>query len=146
MVELVTHFPDGSPYTYHRHAEGMVNIGWLDSSHEYRRGEVAEEVVDGLLRLVTRPDNQTRGLHECHFCGVIYLQVDNPHSKTGTSLLGSAEIHVRGSSDDTVLVAPTLVIHYILEHGYRPPDEFLEAVEVEVRRRFGEEALTGRSS
>ncbi|MCX4757011.1 hypothetical protein [Kitasatospora purpeofusca] len=143
----MTHFPDGSPYTYHRHAEGMVNIGWLDSSHEYRRGEVAEEVVDGLLRLVTRPDNQTRGLqHECHFCGVIYLQVDNPHSKTGTSLLGSAEIHVRGSSDDTVLVAPTLVIHYILEHGYRPPDEFLEAVEVEVRRRFGEEALTGRSS
>ncbi|CAN3983822.1 hypothetical protein KPATCC21470_6540 [Kitasatospora purpeofusca] len=33
MVELVTHFPDGSPYTYHRPAEGMVNIGWL-SSHE----------------------------------------------------------------------------------------------------------------
>ncbi|MFJ4095384.1 hypothetical protein ACIPYS_27670 [Kitasatospora sp. NPDC089913] len=135
----MTYYPDGSPYTYHQPAEGMVNIGWLDRSHAYQQGEVADEVVDGLLRLVTRPDNQTRGLHECHFCGVIFLTVDNPHAKNGTSLLGSAEIHVRGSSGGTVFVAPTLVIHYIVEHQYQPPDEFLDAVEVEVRRRSGEQ-------
>ncbi|MFB8242828.1 hypothetical protein ACFC58_40465 [Kitasatospora purpeofusca] len=142
----MTYYPDGSPYVYRAPTEGMVNIGWLDRAHEYQRGEVPEEVVDGLLRLITEPDNQTRGLHECHFCGVIFLMVDNPHAKNGASLMGSAEIHVRGSSDDTVFAAPTLVIHYVLEHGYRPPDEFLDAVEVEVRRRFGEQALTGRSS
>ncbi|WP_043464659.1 hypothetical protein [Kitasatospora sp. MBT66] len=134
----MTYYPDGSPYTYHKPGEGMVNVGWLDDAHDYQQGEVAEEVVDGLLRLVIDPDNQTRGLHECDFCGALYLMVDNPHAESGSSLLGTAEIHVRSSSD-TVFVAPTLVIHYIVEHGYRPPDEFLDAVEVEVRRRSVEQ-------
>jgi hypothetical protein len=26
-------------------------------------------------------------------------------------------------------VAPELVVHYIEDHGYRPPDQFLEAVQ-----------------
>jgi hypothetical protein len=27
-----------------------------------------------------------------------------------------------------VYISPVLILHYILDHGYRPPDEFIEAV------------------
>lgn len=43
-----------------------------------------------------------------------------------TIALGDAEIDVTGH--DKVYVCPTLIYHYILRHGYRPPAEFLEAV------------------
>ncbi|WP_405683310.1 hypothetical protein [Streptomyces sp. NBC_00057] len=41
--------------------------------------------------------------------------------------LGSAEIRVRGA-DGTLCTAPNLVIHYITEHQYCPPEEFCRAV------------------
>jgi hypothetical protein len=41
--------------------------------------------------------------------------------------LGSAEIHVKGPGGRT-FVAPDLVYHYIVAHGYRPSIEFIEAV------------------
>ncbi|MEU6085276.1 hypothetical protein ABZ865_00445 [Streptomyces sp. NPDC047085] len=48
---------------------------------------------------------------------------------------GHAEI--RAVSDDGVLyVAPNLIIHYIVDHLYGPPAEFLDAVRSEVRRRW----------
>jgi hypothetical protein len=42
-------------------------------------------------------------------------------------LLGDAEIRVVGK-DGTWLIAPTLVLHYVTEHAYRPPAEFIDAV------------------
>jgi hypothetical protein len=44
-----------------------------------------------------------------------------------TLALGDAEIRV-GGENGIVYAAPTLICHYIHEHGYRPPDEFLAAV------------------
>jgi hypothetical protein len=35
------------------------------------------------------------------------------------------------------LIAPTLIIHYVLQHEYPPPPEFFEAV---VAERFAEES------
>lgn len=40
--------------------------------------------------------------------------------------LGDGEIDVAGS--DKVYACPTLIYHYILRHGYRPPAEFVDAV------------------
>lgn len=52
-----------------------------------------------------------------------------------TYRLGHAEI--RAVSDDGVLyVAPNLIIHYIVDHLYGPPAEFIAAVRSEVRRRW----------
>jgi hypothetical protein len=41
--------------------------------------------------------------------------------------LGSAEIRVPGSGG-RIYAAPDLIYHYVEAHGYRPPDEFVEAV------------------
>ena len=41
--------------------------------------------------------------------------------------VGDAEIRVV-TSDGTWLIAPTMVLHYVMVHAYRPPDVFIEAV------------------
>jgi hypothetical protein len=43
-----------------------------------------------------------------------------------TVTLGDAEIRVPG--EGKAYACPTLIYHYIVKHGYLPPDEFLEAV------------------
>lgn len=40
--------------------------------------------------------------------------------------LGAGEIRVIGEAD--IYAAPTLIYHYVTVHGYRPPEEFVEAV------------------
>ncbi len=41
-------------------------------------------------------------------------------------LLGAAEIRVL-SRMGTVYAAPNLIYHYVSAHGYKPPEEFLDA-------------------
>jgi hypothetical protein len=41
--------------------------------------------------------------------------------------LGDAEVRVTGR-DGKVYAAPNLLYHYIEKHGYKPPDEFVEAL------------------
>ncbi len=45
----------------------------------------------------------------------------------GELVLGSAEIRVFGSNGVTY-AAPDMIYHYVAEHEYKPPDEFIEAV------------------
>jgi len=41
--------------------------------------------------------------------------------------LGSAEIRVQGI-DGAVYAAPNLIYHYMANHNYLPPEEFLGAI------------------
>lgn len=53
------------------------------------------------------------GLHECELCG------SQPAADTG---------HILVPVQGVLFVAPAMVVHYIESHGYRPPDQFVEAV------------------
>ena len=53
------------------------------------------------------------GLHECELC------VEKPFV-CGSNLWIATE--------SVVYIAPGMVLHYIEEHGYKPPEEFVEAV------------------
>jgi hypothetical protein len=44
-----------------------------------------------------------------------------------TLKFGSAEIRVIGS-DSVIYAAPNLVFHYVRDHGYKPPQSFIDAV------------------
>ncbi|QXE36016.1 hypothetical protein KQY30_18915 [Streptomyces sp. GMY02] len=123
----MTHYPDLSRYSYDESDQEMLNVGWLAPEHDYRKGLVDERVVDALRALSVGYDYQMRGIHECEFCGT-----DRPVILGGPALdtevwLGSAEIRVRGA-DGMFYAAPNLVIHYITEHRYCPPEEFCRAV------------------
>jgi hypothetical protein len=108
-------FPDLSPYTYFPHeTPGTVNVGWLERSNSFAVGKTSEEFRARLLQLCERPVRQTRGIHLCPFC--------RGKNRVG----GSAEIRVAGV--DKVYAAPELIHHYVVAHGYKPPEEFVTAV------------------
>ncbi len=54
------------------------------------------------------------GLHACDLC---------PRHKAAT---GAANLFVPALA--AVFVAPELILHYVTQHSYRPPDEFITAV------------------
>ncbi|WP_328707419.1 transposase [Streptomyces sp. HF10] len=122
----VTYYADLTPYTYGSPERPALNVGWLSADEPYTRGVVAECVVDALKALCATRVNQMRGLHFCEFCDAFM-----PHVKGGINgeeeiLLGSAEIHFGGDSE-VVYAAPNLIVHYVLEHSYCPPEEFCSA-------------------
>ncbi|MFJ2738124.1 hypothetical protein ACIO3O_00495 [Streptomyces sp. NPDC087440] len=122
----MAYFPDLSPYTYEPSERHMVNVGWLSGRHRYPKGLVADVVVNALKVLCARPENQMRGYHQCEFCRALAPSVLGGDSGTNEVFLGSAEVHVEGA-EGVVYAAPTLVLHYILEHQYCPPRKFCEA-------------------
>jgi hypothetical protein len=74
-----------------------------------------------------------RGQHWCEFCEIpdeIVGFVEEWEYRFAREQLGmgTGEIHVSGA-DNIVYVAPSLIRHYVKAHNYRPPDEFVLAVE-----------------
>lgn len=133
----MAYFPDLSPYEYlagdpECHAE-LVNVGWLDQAYAYEKGPVAGEMSERVKQIcLFEATRQTRGFHRCQFCSLPVLS-STPKQIFGTAIvagqrrLGSAEIRVKGAGR-TVYAVPDLIYHYITEHSYRPPAEFLDAV------------------
>lgn len=128
----MTTYPDLSPYQYSEletsSASGrtLLNVGWLGSDSPFPKGTIDPTAVAILLRLAVNPENVMRGLHYCEFCDAESpLRIKVPG--VGVTALGTGEIHV--PANGKLYIAPTLVIHYIEAHGYRPPDEFIEALE-----------------
>jgi hypothetical protein len=48
-------------------------------------------------------------------------------SEGGEFVVGGAEIRVEGATG-TRYASPDMIIHYVEEHGYRPPDDFIQGV------------------
>jgi hypothetical protein len=75
----------------------------------------------------------TLGWHDCEICG--NEDQSGPAREIGPvihwrgrdlQLYGHGHYLVR--SENVVYMVPALVLHYMLAHHYRPPDEFVEAV------------------
>ena len=144
-------FPDLSPYTYFPLVRGqrMLNVGWLGAGEPFATGPFPAELLACVLDLCRSSVNRTEGFHECELC---------PPTREGSLIvglggagvsLGNGEIHVEGDNG-IVYAAPTLIYHYIRDHGYAPPMEFTEAlrafcarrpVEPRTRRRLYQAAL-----
>ena len=141
----MTYFPDLSPCLYfdrpaYRRRDGtseparvisdrLVAVGWLEPGHEFRGGHVAPAVREKLAAVLEDPwpRGMFLGSHECGHCrGEARAAAWEPHQGHDCPS-GSDNLFVPGRS--VVYVAPELVTHYIDAHGYRPPDEFCDAVE-----------------
>jgi len=124
------YFEDMTPYSYSARrlagdSEALINFGWLDSSHDYPKGEVDAQLVACTLLLATRYENGTCGFHRCQFCenpDQIMMQLGDE-----SVYLGSAEIRIR--SGDTTYVAPNMLPHYMAAHHYKPAAEILSVIE-----------------
>lgn len=107
---------------------GFLAVGWLTLDEPFPQGPVRTEIVDRLFVLAQRPVRVMRGFHNCELCDrKSPIRVWRRDDTRTTASLGFGEIHV--SHAGRRFSAPTLLIHYILSHGYKPPEPFLEAVE-----------------
>jgi hypothetical protein len=138
-------FEDLSPYTYFPGFENCLCVGWLNRDHPFPRGPVARAFVNELQRLSKNVVNVTRGFHECQFC-------TSPSDPVGSlparpevlsrDRCGNGELHIVGETRVTY-AAPVLVLHYIAEHQYQPPEEFIQAVLFQQRLRMEGSAPQG---
>jgi hypothetical protein len=106
------YYPDLSPYVYLGSERNTFNVGWLDNAHPYPTGEVPELFVKRLFTCLTITVKPTLGAHRCDLCN-------------GESW--GEEIRVFGQGE-IVYAAPTMIYHYVVDHHYRPPEEFIQAV------------------
>ena len=118
---------DLTPYAYDNNNEGgkAVNVGWLGRSYSIERpdftvGDVPPEALAYLERLPVM--NQYRGWHTCEFCDG-WLR----DGKLIADRIGNGDLRVPGLNG-MVYVAPVMIRHYIREHHYRPPQEFIDAI------------------
>ncbi|CCE06205.1 hypothetical protein BRAS3843_1640015 [Bradyrhizobium sp. STM 3843] len=126
--KTVTYFADLTPYSYgaaDTSAASTLNVGWLAAGVDFPRKLAEPQFVDRLWRFCQVSVGQTRGLHKCELC----CSFDgNLAQKNGERLLlGSAEIRVVSDRGE-LFAAPNLIYHYVVQHDYAPPMEFVRAV------------------
>lgn len=124
----MSYFADLTPYAYIRSLANAkeLNVGWLSRWHSFPKGSVSNEVLTKVFLLCKSPVNKTKGFHTCEFCRGNAWGV--PVERDGTHLtLGSAEIRVTGRSG-IQYACPDMIYHYMKDHQYKPPQEFIDAV------------------
>lgn len=107
------HYPDLATECQIARGARVRAVGWLAEGHDFSHGDVDAKVIDALTQL--RDDGwvhvASAGPHECEFCR------------------GAREArNILVPAPDVLYVAPAMVVHYIEDHAYRPPREFLAAV------------------
>ena len=137
----VAYFPDLAPYGYGDGTQrGVVHVAWLDGTHPFPKGPVDRRLVEKLRSLAAKPVELTRGVHICEVCveptDVVKSFVPDrgklidPNCswvQWAQQRWGNGQIRV--SSEGVTFAAPVLIVHYIEEHGYLPPAQFLKALE-----------------
>ena len=92
-------------------------IGWLAAGHPFATG-VTPGLVERLADHLSSADRwlpvMSFGVHFCEFCS------------GGKRIGGSQNLIV--PHRERIYVAPELVLHYVRDHGYRPPEEFVRAL------------------
>lgn len=89
----------------------MVKVGWLDKGQPYTEGVAPKEFVEKLKRIPLGV--HTKGWHDCPFCN---------------DAKSSSQYQLRIGKSLVVYDAPQMILHYIAEHNYLPPQEFIDAV------------------
>ncbi len=124
---------------YREHPKGLkgavllpnvLNIGWLGQIGDYERGEVSREFITNLVEYY-----RCRVYWRCWLRSSYYnYGLDGSWAHFNLKFggcfmsLGTGEIRVADKSNGIMYAAPDLIIHYILNHGYLPPEEFINAV------------------
>lgn len=90
-----------------------IKVGWLDPIAPFTSGDCPQEFVDKLRTI--EPLVRTRGWHTCPYCG---------NSTSSNQFL----IETPGRGNRVMYDVPEMIIHYIEEHNYLPPQEFIDTV------------------
>lgn len=108
---------DLSTRAYFADGDKVRAVGWLEAGHAFPRGPVPDGFVAALKAHVAKAFQPVifMGSHRCSLC-----------AEEGRHCRGHHNLLVPTAG--LLYVAPELVVHYIEDHGYQPPAEFLDAV------------------
>jgi hypothetical protein len=132
--EFLRFFPDLSIY---QTDDGLllpevINIGWLSSRVTFTTGNSSSEFTSKLIRLVKESAfSKTKvvmgrwdGTFTCPLC-----EIDNWTIQTRIPGIGNAELWIPSIFKPGVYYASsTWICHYVLDHQYLPPDEYIQSV------------------
>ncbi len=99
-------------------------VGFLSRKTKFETGKVPAQFLDKLLAYCHPQKTvcQTMGTRKSPFSNEhVVVQFDGEDHK-----LGAAEIRIIGPED--IYAAPDLIYHYVRDHNYLPPAEFVDAV------------------
>lgn len=101
----------------------LIAIGWLGDKKDFPVGNVPQEFIDRLTRLITYQGNTVtvyRGYFPCAFCGYNGM-LTNVQPEMGGGILLVPGMNI-------VFICPDMILHYVSEHSYLPPQSFVDAV------------------
>ena len=117
----MTYYPDLATLDYFRIQDNSIlcAVGWLSEESKWTTSQVSSHFFNRLCELANDPWQPVffRGFHDCELCQP--QSVEEPAR-------GVANLFI--PFNGVIYVAPELIIHYISEHQYVPPDIFVEAV------------------
>jgi hypothetical protein len=121
----MAYFPDLSTKCSFESGPEVRAIGWLSAEHAFTQGTVSPEFFTRLAEHVTTAWQPvvTFGMHGCEFCS---LAVAGAPRFPRFARLSCANVWI--PAPGRVYVAPGMILHYVADHGYAPPAEFIAAV------------------
>lgn len=132
---MVTFHEDLRPYEYEgRIYPNILSIGWLDNNHSYPMGQVPNLLAEKLLLLtcgciegIDLISMKVRSFERCPFTNE-KIEYRIPNSKK-TRLVGMSELCIPNKDNNILYCFPDMLYHYITEHSYLPPMEFLNSLD-----------------
>ena len=119
--KFMTYYPDLATLDYFNLNDNSIlrAVGWLGEESELIAGQVSSQFFNRLCELADNSWQPTffRGLHDCELCQI---------QRGEEPARGVANLFIPFGG--VIYVAPELILHYISEHQYVPPDVFVEAV------------------
>lgn len=133
-----SYFPELSVYERYispHKLSGVLNIGWVDVFGDIPRRQPSDALLARLSDVLESvspfipfmgPDIE---LPHCMQCGAI------KYARSNGSLLRNSELWV--PDGDLIYASPLSIVHFIREHHYCPPDEYIECfMSVDLRQAF----------
>ena len=121
-------YDDFSKYEFNnKKLDNVINIGWLGEIGSFQQGNVSEEFIMNLWEYYKCPIFSSRKVY--------YNEKLDGYWKFFTAVfngrkigLGSSEIRIIDKEKGVIYASPNLLIHYIVNHNYLPPQEYIKAV------------------
>ncbi len=95
-----------------------VAVGYLDITEEYPKGPVSQNFINKLRHICSNGLSlMSAGHHDCEFC------IDEGNYE-GRATSCSEKILI-DKENNIQYKFPEMIFHYIEEHGYQPPEDFV---------------------
>jgi len=111
-------------------ATKLIAVGWLEGSHPYPQGAIGDELFERLVEVMALSfwiaPVQSLGGHRCSLCPDGEREQEKFSFRGRRFGMGAANLFLPGEA--ALFVAPSLVIHYVRDHFYRPPEAFCQAL------------------